>query len=60
LCVAAGAGATDVMEGMSLQDIACSRNAWDLLDALPSDRILPDGLKKGATKGVRQAFQQKL
>jgi hypothetical protein len=34
LCVAAGAGTTDVMEGMSLQDIACSRNAYDLLDAL--------------------------
>lgn len=51
---------TSVSSGPSLQDLARARGSWGVLAALPDDRQIPEGFKKGATKTIKMAVQQSL
>ncbi|MER9924457.1 ankyrin repeat domain-containing protein [Mesorhizobium sp. M0048] len=47
-------------EDVSLQELARARGSWSALQALPSDRVIPDGLAKGASSSVKSEFQSLL
>lgn len=52
---------TDLGPGRpSLQDIARSRRDWAVLAELPSDRLMPEGLRRGATSETRRELQRRL
>ncbi|WP_296747206.1 ankyrin repeat domain-containing protein [Mesorhizobium sp.] len=56
----AGTEPDKVKGDMSLQDLARARGSWAALARLPSDRVLPDGLEKGASQSVKKDFQSLL
>ncbi|ESY76877.1 hypothetical protein X739_33485 [Mesorhizobium sp. LNHC220B00] len=52
-----GATPAKTKEDMSLQDLARAKGAWRALYALPSDRVMPDGLEKGAPSSAKRELQ---
>lgn len=44
----------------TVQEIARSREAWNILALLPDDRPLPDGLRPGLQASVKRELQQRL
>lgn len=55
-----GAAPTTGHAGETLQELARGRKAWAALAALPDDRPIPRGLKKGASREVKKEMQQLL
>lgn len=55
-----GATPTTGRAGETLQDLARGRKAWKVLAALPDDRRIPRGLKKGASSEVKKEMQRLL
>lgn len=55
-----GAAPTTGRAGETLQELARARKAWAALAALPDDRPIPRGLKKGASREVKKEMQQLL
>lgn len=55
-----GAKPTTGRADETLQELARGRKAWAALAALPDDRPIPYGLKKGASREVKQEMQRLL